>query len=347
MKAISVAEPGAEWKVIDTAIPEPDDDQILVKIIYTGFNPVDTFQAVYGLLVQEWPLTPGCDLAGVVVKAGKNAISPLGKPFKEGDKVCGCSRLGPNKFQTYQEYNIMDAALATPVPDNLDLVGACAVGSGSYTAGLAIFGSLEIPVPKSDSTPSSTDEWVLILGGGSNVGRMAIQMLKGLGYKVITTASARSFDVMTKIGADTVVDYKQDEAAIIAEIASKTDGKLYKVFDAVAANLKFSIPLFAALKGDEHKKVFTSTNDWDPKPETSDFLLTDVKLGPIGQPQASELNGLIKSFIPFVHNLLEQDKIVTTEYIVQGNGVDAIPDVAKFHAEGKGGNKKVMVKCLD
>lgn len=57
-----------------------------------------------GILIDSWPLTPGTDAAGIVVKAGKNAISPLGKPFKEGDRVFGCTRLGTAKYQAFQEY---------------------------------------------------------------------------------------------------------------------------------------------------------------------------------------------------------------------------------------------------
>ena len=57
-----------------------------------------------GLMVTSWPLTPGCDTGGVVVKAGKKAVSPLGTPFKEGDRVCGCTRLAWAGYSPYREY---------------------------------------------------------------------------------------------------------------------------------------------------------------------------------------------------------------------------------------------------
>lgn len=56
-----------------------------------------------GLLVTEWPYILGCDAAGVVVEAGSNAVGPLG-PFKVGDEVCGCTRLGHKQYSTCQEY---------------------------------------------------------------------------------------------------------------------------------------------------------------------------------------------------------------------------------------------------
>lgn len=59
--------------------------------------------ADWGILVVGWPLVPGCDAGGIVVKAGKDAISPLGVPFKEGDEVFGCTRLGSSGYSPWQE----------------------------------------------------------------------------------------------------------------------------------------------------------------------------------------------------------------------------------------------------
>ena len=65
----------------------------------------------YGLLVESWPLVPGCDAGGIVVKAGNDAVSPLGKHFKEGDKVFGCTRLGSFGYSPWQEYVCFSTAL--------------------------------------------------------------------------------------------------------------------------------------------------------------------------------------------------------------------------------------------
>jgi len=123
-----------------------------------------------------------------------------------------------------------------------------------------VFDCLGIPVPDPENLPAENGEWALVLGGGSSVGKAAIQMLKSCGYKVISTGSPRSADMMKKIGVDEVVDYKQEEDAIIAEIVKKTDGKLHKIFDAVAQKYDFPGKLFAAIEGGN--KLFTSTNDW-------------------------------------------------------------------------------------
>ena len=87
-----------------------------------------------GVLVVDWPLTPGCDAGGVVVKAGARAISPLGKPFQEGDKVIGCTRLGIHKYSTYSEYFLMDAHVTLPLPKNINLIEGCTLGVATYVS---------------------------------------------------------------------------------------------------------------------------------------------------------------------------------------------------------------------
>jgi len=63
----------------------------------------DGYMANTGLLILDWPFVMGCDAAGVIVKAGSKAVGPLG-PFKAGDEVLGCTRLGSKGYSSCQEY---------------------------------------------------------------------------------------------------------------------------------------------------------------------------------------------------------------------------------------------------
>jgi NADPH:quinone reductase-like Zn-dependent oxidoreductase len=54
---------------------------------------------IQGLLVSSFPIVLGCDASGVVVEVGEEA-----SPFKVGDRVCGCTRLGEPGYGTFQEY---------------------------------------------------------------------------------------------------------------------------------------------------------------------------------------------------------------------------------------------------
>src|SRR5262245_52682503 len=89
----------------------------------------------------------------------------------------------------------MDAQVTIPKPSNLTLAQASTVGVGILTAFLGVFDGLKVPLLDPESPPAAKDEWVLVFGGASTVGKCAVQALKSCGYKVATTCSAKSFDV--------------------------------------------------------------------------------------------------------------------------------------------------------
>lgn len=105
MKAIVVSAVGKPAEVTtDTPVPEPNATQILVKAISAAVNPVDSLMADMGIVAESFPLVPGCDGAGVVVKAGADAVNAFGERFKEGDEVFGCTRVGVWGYAPWQEY---------------------------------------------------------------------------------------------------------------------------------------------------------------------------------------------------------------------------------------------------
>ncbi|KAF2418902.1 GroES-like protein [Tothia fuscella] len=369
MKGIAVEKVGAPLLVVDNIEnPEPADDQILVKSIYTAINPVDGFMAFTGLLITKWPFILGCDAGGVVVKAGSKAEGPLG-PFKVGDEVCGCTRLGMPGYSTCQEYFLMDAALATPKPKTITLPQAATVGVGFYassvlalsiritntiiqTACLAVFNGFHIEIPDATTLPAPANgEWAVVLGGASSVGKFAIQLLKALGYQVAATCSAKSSSGLEAIGLDVAIDYKKPEEEQIAELLSKTDGKATRIFDAVAQNdPTLAKAVFKQI--DSTSKYFSTTNDWSrvPQPE-SDFSGGKhyaTKLGPIGRDGADELNGQISRFIPIIVKLMENGKVVPAEYEVIGEtGFESALEAFAYQQKGSGGSKKVLVKLQE
>lgn len=105
MKAVIIPAVGAPAEIsTDTPMPEPSATQLLVKTLSTAINPVDALMANMGLVVESFPLVPGCDAAGVVVEAGPDAVNALGERFKEGDAVFGCTRVGVWGYAAWQEY---------------------------------------------------------------------------------------------------------------------------------------------------------------------------------------------------------------------------------------------------
>ncbi|KAF2001804.1 GroES-like protein [Amniculicola lignicola CBS 123094] len=349
MKGITVAQPGAAAQLSsELEVPEPSDTQILVKGMYTAVNPVDAFMKDWGLLVLEWPFVPGCDVSGVVVKAGENAVNPLGVPFKEGDEVFGCTRLGNKGYSAWQEQFLMDADVAFPKPKNITLPQAAATGVGVLTAFLGIFAGLKIPLVDPANLPAPTGEWVLVFGGASSVGKFAVQTLKVAGYKVATTCSEKSFELLKSIGADATVDYKLPEAEVISQLKSVTGGNLPLIFDAVSANNALASSIFAALaESTPGERYYTTTNDGEPLPEAQGFTPVPITLGPIGRPDAAELNKQLKEFIAVIVKLIEAEKLQMPAFSVQGHGIEGILKAWEVQISGKLGSTKVLVEVAE
>jgi NADPH:quinone reductase-like Zn-dependent oxidoreductase len=89
----------------------------------------------------------------------------------------------------------MDAALAIPKPKNINFAQASSAGGGVLTAFEGVFHAMKVPLLDPENLPEAKDEWVLVFGGASTVGKFTVQALKLSGYKVVTTCSAKSFEV--------------------------------------------------------------------------------------------------------------------------------------------------------
>ena len=204
MKAIVVHEYGGPdvLKVEDAPRPEPKDDQVLIRVIAAGVNPVDAYiragkSKFSGTTV---PFIPGYDIAGIVEKAGTK-ISKL----KVGDPVYAYA--GLDEGGGYAEYAVATEAEAAPKPTSLTFESAAAVPLAALTAWQGLI----------DAAKLSAGQTVLIHGGSGGVGSFAIQIAKARGAKVITTASTPHQDFLKQLGADMAIDYTKQKFEDIAK----------------------------------------------------------------------------------------------------------------------------------
>lgn len=301
----------------------------------------------YGILVMEWPLVLGVDASGVVVEAGETAQKQYG--FKEGDYVCGCTRLGRKQYSTAQEFFLMDAHVTIPKPKNLSLVQAATLGVGVQTACLAVFDGLKVERPKSGAA-SEKGEWVLVLGGASSVGKNAIQLARAAGYEVVASCSRKSAKIVEDLGAKSF-DYKKSIDDQVKDILSITSGNIRRCFDAVAADDPV-VPkaLFKELDSSE-PKFFATTNDWSGITdfEGGSTYLTELgHIGKAGSAEEKETNKSLSSDIPMIVKLVEDGLVVTPEYEMIGEGgFDDAVKAYQHQVKGAGGSKKVVVKIQD
>ncbi|KAL2018316.1 hypothetical protein VTK56DRAFT_979 [Thermocarpiscus australiensis] len=204
-KAVVITKPG-QAEVLTVPTPKLPDDYILVRTTAVALNPTDWKHIDAG---RDLGSRVGCDYAGIVEEVG----SKVTKPFKKGDRICGMVH-GSNKLQpeggAFAEYIIVKGDIQIKIPDNFSDEEAATLGVGISTVGQGLYQGLGLPLPEtspSASAPSSAGK-VLIYGGSTATGLLAIQYAKLSGYRVATTCSTSNFDYVKSLGADAAFDYR-------------------------------------------------------------------------------------------------------------------------------------------
>src|SRR2546422_596011 len=205
MKAIVVHNYGGPevLKYEDTQLPEPKENEILVRVIAAGVNPVDGMIRSGMFAKYEkatFPIIPGGDIAGVVEKTGSGITK-----FKPGDPVYAYVSL--KNSGGYAEYAIATEKEAAPKPQSASHVEAAAVPIVALTAWQALI----------DAAKLSAGQTVLIHGGSGGVGTFAIQIAKARGAKVFATASTPNQDLLKELGADVAIDYTKAKFEDVAK----------------------------------------------------------------------------------------------------------------------------------
>ena len=199
MKAFIVSRYNSKDAVGFGEMPEPElrDDDVLVQIHAAGVNLLDSkirdgeFKLI---LPYRLPLILGNDAAGVIVKVG-----PKVRRFKPGDEVY--ARPHQNRIGTFAEFIAMNEADVAMKPKNLTMEEAASIPLVGLTAWQVLIERANL----------KRGQKVLIHAGSGGVGTLAIQLAKHVGATVATTTSAANADLVKKLGADIVIDYKKDD----------------------------------------------------------------------------------------------------------------------------------------
>jgi len=187
----------------DAPRPEPKPDEVLVRVIAAGVNPVDAqlrtgnWAKVFG---PKPPYIPGADIAGVIENVGSEV-----KTYKAGDEVYGYLDL--DRCGAYAQFTVAKLNEIAPKPKSATFEEAASVGCAALTAWQALI----------DSGKLSNGQTVLIHGGSGGVGSFAIQIAKARGAKVIATASTRNQETLKQLGADVPVDYTKQKFEDVAK----------------------------------------------------------------------------------------------------------------------------------
>lgn len=183
----------------DVTLRDPRDGEALVRTAAAALNPLDVklqrgqADAYFPL---NFPSAIGTDLAGTVEKTGS-----LTSPWRAGDRVM--ARLDPTNGGAFAQFAIVPEDQLVLVPDGMALNAAAGIPTAAATAWQALVETAKLQ-------PGQT---VLVHAGTGGVGSFAIQFAKGLGARVIATASGDGVQIARELGADQVIDYRSEDFA--------------------------------------------------------------------------------------------------------------------------------------
>ena len=181
----------------DLPRPALKPDEMLVEVHAAGLNPIDTMipkGAFKPILRFQLPATLGSDVAGVVAEVGSRVSR-----FKAGDAVfASIFDLGSGSLA---DFAVVPESAAALKPSNLDFVQAASIPMVGLTAWQALKERAQV----------KPGQKVFIPAGSGGIGTFAIQLAKHLGAKVGATTSTGNVGLVRELGADEVVDYKQQK----------------------------------------------------------------------------------------------------------------------------------------
>lgn len=195
--------------------PEPGPGQVVVKVHSASINPID-FKVHNGHATKAYswtvdlPFTAGYDFAGVVDSVGQGVES-----FSQGERVYAVNWGQHSHYDqgepgggAFAEFILISAAKVSKIPDGVTYDQAAAVALAGTTAYQALH----------DAAKVTLGQRILIIGGSTSVGHLAIQLAKERGAWVATTASTRNFEFVSQLGADLVINYNNEQWETLPEL---------------------------------------------------------------------------------------------------------------------------------
>ncbi len=195
-------------KVGELDTPVPQVGEVLVKVAYSGINPVDVKRRAGGRgTMTDDRVVPHFDGTGVIETVGAGVDNG-----RVGERVWLYEAQWQSPLGTAAEYVTVPAHLAVPLPDNIGFDEGACLGIPALTAHRCVFG--DGPVK---------DKTVLVTGGAGAVGNYAVQFARLGGATVITTVSSdEKAKLAAKAGAAHIVNYRAENVA--KTIDRMTDG---------------------------------------------------------------------------------------------------------------------------
>lgn len=203
MRAITIPEDDV-LALADVEEPTPGAHQVVIEVAAAGVNRADVMQrkGFYPPPKGASPL-PGLEVSGTISALGEGVSD-----WTVGDEVCALIDGGG-----YAEHVVAPAAQVLPIPKGVSLRDAAGLPEVACTVWSNVFMTANL-------RPGQT---LLVHGGSSGIGTMAIQLAKAAGARVIVTAGTpKKLDFCRDLGADVAINYREQD--FVDEVKAATDG---------------------------------------------------------------------------------------------------------------------------
>jgi putative PIG3 family NAD(P)H quinone oxidoreductase len=206
-KAVVVPVPGGleALQLADVPVPLPGAREVLIEVHAAGINRADVKQRA-----GDYPMPPGAsnvpglEVSGRIVAVGQNV-----ERWAVGQDVCALVISGG-----YAEYCIAPADQCLAVPPGVSLLESAALPEAAFTVWTALF----------EAAGLRAGESVLIHGGASGIGTMAIQMASALGSRALVTAGSNErCAACANLGAELAINYREED--FVEAVLRHTDGR--------------------------------------------------------------------------------------------------------------------------
>ncbi len=195
MRAVVITEPGEPevLQVRDVPDPRPEPGEVLVRVAATAVNRADLLQRQGSYPPPPGaPPYPGLECSGTVVEIGESVAG-----WNVGDEVCALLSGGG-----YAELVAVPVGQLMPVPEGVALVDSAALPEATCTVWSMAFGAGRL----------QPGETILVHGGTSGIGTMAIQLAHARGARVFATAGTpRKVGVCRELGAEVAINYRDEQ----------------------------------------------------------------------------------------------------------------------------------------
>ncbi|KAL5342697.1 chaperonin 10-like protein [Aspergillus crustosus] len=342
---------GPAVRFVDIPIPEPTDDQVLIKVVVAGANPKDWKGPEYvaaGNIISPIlegaiePLNQGDDIAGIVEKVGKNVVE-----FKPGDRVAAFHEMYTPKG-AYAEYAIAWSHTTFHLPSHTSFEEAATLPLAALTVAVSLYANHRFPPPW---LPATAPTPFIIYGASSAVGSFAIKFARNSNIHPIIAIAGKGSgyveSILEKDKGDVVIDYRNGVeatiAAIKANLAKAGQDAAYHALD--AAMVPESAEVLRRTVAPGGNIDFVLPHDGI---DVSPAIKSMTSVGSVHNMRGFEHNAELGFvFSRYLTRALQDGTLTGHPYEVRSGGLEGVEGALRDLREGKASACKYVFRIAD